>query len=104
MAGSIAGALFHVSVLALPLVCHSVSTQCREGKWVVSTAADCGCVVSCVCLSREESASQVCLFSYTVFGIVQFVLWTVQGLPGYRRWSALVSKQWGAVNVPVKEA
>lgn len=74
MSGSIAGALFHTSVLALPLVWHSVSAQCGEGKWVVSTAADCGCVVSSMCLSREESASQVYLFSYMVFGTVQFVL------------------------------
>lgn len=50
-----------------------MSAQCREGKWVVSTAADCGCVVSSVCLSRGESASEVCLLPYTVFGIVQFV-------------------------------
>lgn len=58
MAGSIAGALFHISVLVLPLaLVHSVSAPCREGKFIVSTAADCGCVVSSMCLSRQESAS-----------------------------------------------
>lgn len=55
MAGSIAGALFCISVLALPLALVALSEllSVGKGKWVVSTSADCGCVVSSVCLSRE---------------------------------------------------